>query len=557
MERRFFLALLLTGIVLLAPAVLFPPPPRPTTPVVPAVGDTGAVMPSVVPVPGALTTPTNDGRTARRTGETAGPSVAPVRPETVVVGGERATYRFSSVGAVPLSVELTGYRALNGDRGEVVVRDRALPLLSYTMVTGADTVRWAGAPFTSSTSGSLADPSVRFVARDGSGTTVRYVRTADEYLTDVRVTVPGASGRSYLLVGLPSGFVSHEADSVEDSRYLSYAAKPVPRSAKGVAFSSLDPGERELVAGPLSWAVAKNKYFLVGLLSPSDSTPFSELQAVGGPRESRMATRGTGTVVMPLVDGEARFTLYIGPQSWERMRGIGREFETANPYGGWFQGMVQPFSIIVMKLMLWLKRVVQLDYGWVLVIFGLGIRILLWPLNQSAMRSSIRMQRLQPEIMAVQAQYKSDPQRLQQEMMKVYQSHGMSPLAPLAGCIPMLIPMPVFFALFFVFQNTIEFRDVPFLWLGDISLKDPLYILPIVTGLSMYLMSWIGMRNMPPNPQAKILLYLMPAMFTVFLLNTASGLSIYYLVQQIAAIPQQWLIANERQKAQVVPAKAK
>jgi YidC/Oxa1 family membrane protein insertase len=232
------------------------------------------------------------------------------------------------------------------------------------------------------------------------------------------------------------------------------------------------------------------------------------------------------------------------------MRSLGREFETANPYGGFMQPVVQPFATIVMRLMLWLKQVVQLDYGWVLVIFGLAIRILLWPLNQSAMRSSIRLQRIQPELMAVQERYKNDRTKQQQELMRVYQEHGMSPFSALSGCLPALIPMPVFFALFFVFQNTIEFRGVPFLWLSDISLRDPLYILPILTGASMFLLSWIGMRNMPKNPQATMMLYLMPGMFTLFLLSTASGLSIYYLVQQIAAIPQQWMIANERRKAQ-------
>jgi len=111
------------------------------------------------------------------------------------------------------------------------------------------------------------------------------------------------------------------------------------------------------------------------------------------------------------------------------------------------------------------------------------------------------------------------------------------------------LPMPVFFALFFVFQNTIEFRGVPFLWMADISLPDPLYIVPLVMGASMFLLSWIGMRNAPPNPQAKMMMYMLPAMFTVFLLGTAAGLSIYYLTSNLASLPQQWLIANERAKA--------
>jgi YidC/Oxa1 family membrane protein insertase len=116
------------------------------------------------------------------------------------------------------------------------------------------------------------------------------------------------------------------------------------------------------------------------------------------------------------------------------------------------------------------------------------------------------------------------------------------------GCLPMLLPMPVLYALYFVFQNTIEFRGVPFLWLPDLSMRDPYYITPLLMGLSMYVMSWIGMKAAPPNPQAKMMSYMMPVMLTVLFLNLASGLNLYYAVQNIAALPQQWLLARERQK---------
>jgi YidC/Oxa1 family membrane protein insertase len=133
-------------------------------------------------------------------------------------------------------------------------------------------------------------------------------------------------------------------------------------------------------------------------------------------------------------------------------------------------------------------------------------------------------------------------------MFKVYRSHGMTPFSPFMGCLPMLLPMPVFFALYFVFQNTIEFRDVPFLWLPDLALKDPYYITPLLMGLSMFVLSWIGMRAAPPNAQAKMMSYMMPVMFTVMFVNFASGLNLYYAVQNIAALPQQWIIARERAK---------
>jgi YidC/Oxa1 family membrane protein insertase len=189
------------------------------------------------------------------------------------------------------------------------------------------------------------------------------------------------------------------------------------------------------------------------------------------------------------------------------------------------------------------------NYGWVLILFGVLVRLLLWPLNQSAMRSSIKMQRLQPELMELQKRYKNDPEKQRDAMVKLYQEHGMSPLSPMMGCLPMLLPMPVLFALYFVFTNTIEFRGNSFLWLPDLALRDPFYITPIFMGLSMLVLSWIGMRGVPPNPQSKMMAYMMPAMMTVMFLGFPSGLILYYAVQNVAAMPQQLLLSKERQKA--------
>ena len=173
------------------------------------------------------------------------------------------------------------------------------------------------------------------------------------------------------------------------------------------------------------------------------------------------------------------------------------------------------------------------------------------------MRASLKMQAVQPELQAAQQKYKNDPPKLQAEMMRIYKAHDMSPFSTLSGCLPAIIPMPVLFALFFVFRNTIEFRGVPFLWLPDISLHDPYYILPLLMGVSMFVLSWIGMRGAPPNPQAKMMMYMFPVIMTVSLWKFASGLNLYYTVQNLAALPQQWLIARERQKtAPVTPVAA-
>ena len=187
------------------------------------------------------------------------------------------------------------------------------------------------------------------------------------------------------------------------------------------------------------------------------------------------------------------FDLYSGPQEWRRLHQMGRNLEHVNPYGSFLRPVVQPFATIVMQVVLWIHDRLKVNYGWVLIIFGITIRLLLWPLNQGAMRNSLKLQRIQPQLQEIQKKYKSNPEKLQAEMGKLYRDHGMSPFTPLAGCLPMLIPMPVLFALYFVFQNTIEFRGVSFLWMPDLSQKDPLFILPAVMGISMYVLSWISL----------------------------------------------------------------
>jgi YidC/Oxa1 family membrane protein insertase len=360
--------------------------------------------------------------------------------------------------------------------------------------------------------------------------------------------VKGAPPGTSLLVTLPQGLRSAEADTSDDVNHLAIAYKRAPDDAKGVAFHSIDAGERQLVRGPIEWAVTKSKYFLVAVVAPDSTAPFGDLVLTGGPRLTKQATHMRGVLSVPLKDGAFAFDVYAGPQEWRRLRAMGHELDTANPYGGFLQPVVQPFATVVMRVLLWMHEKMKLSYGWVLVLFGVAVRLLTWPLNQSAMRTSLKMQRIQPELAEIQRRYKKDPQRLNEEMMKLYRQHGMSPFSSLSGCMPMLIPMPVLFALFFVFQNTIEFRGVPFLWLPDISIRDPLYILPVLMGLSMFLLSWIGMRNAPPNPQAKMMAYVMPVVMTAIFFRFPSGLNLYYTVQNIVTLPQQWLLSKERAK---------
>jgi YidC/Oxa1 family membrane protein insertase len=535
MDRRLALALLLSGLAVIVSSMLFPPAPRrrPASPV--PSGDSAAARTSTAP-PVTSASPERVGAVSEST-----------PADTVVVQTEKAVYQFSTRGATPVGITLRDYRALNRNAGAVRLLRDSVPLVMFSLVSGRDTIKLDQISFSVTETPAVSNlGSLGFRANTSFGEVdLKYDPQPGGYSLRVNGSVPPAVDQ--LIITLPKGLRSEEANVQDDQRYLAFALKPARADARSISFSKLDSAEQRTEDGPFTWIVSKNKYFLIGLLTPEGGNqPFSQVHLVGGPRNGGKPTTADAHVVLPVTGGRFALELYTGPQEWRRLRALGRDMEHANPYGGFMKVVVQPFATIVMRALLWMHDTLRLSYGWVLVIFGIAVRLILWPLNQRAMRSSLRMQAIQPEMTAIQKKYANNPQKQQEEMMRIYREHGMSPLSMFSGCLPLLIPMPVLFALFFVFQNTIEFRGVSFLWLADISLKDPYYILPLIMGVSMYILSWIGLRNSPPNPQAKMMSYMFPVIMTVALLNMASGLNLYYAVQNIAALPQQWLIAKER-----------
>lgn len=576
MDRRLALALVLTAVVVFGVPLLFPDAGRAPVPVEQVAGDsltatadrpadaargaigagadatTGPEAPDTGAAIPAAMAPAPVGETDSVTPRMA---TAPAPVETTTVATPLSVYSFTSQGAAPLGTTLVRYVSLRSgaDSQKVELTRPGAPLLGYRLVVPGDTIDLDRVSFRTergAQEGSAPAPLVYRGDVDGMAITIAYTFRPDSYQVAVRGSVANAPARTFLMVDLPTGLVSSESDVSDDQNHLGYVYKPTTDKTGDVLFRKLDPGERVLQTRPLSWVAMKNKYFVVALLAP-EARPFDELQVTGGARTEKTATIAHGRVITALdADGSFDFTVYAGPQEWRRMLAVGRDFQDVNPYGGWFRAVVQPFAQIVMRMLLGLKDATMLNYGWVLVIFGVAVRVIMWPLNQKAMRSQLRMQRLQPELQAVQKRFKDDPQKQQQEVMRVYKEHGMSPFSSLGGCLPMMIPMPILFALFWVFQNTIEFRGVPFLWLTDISTYDPYYIMPILTGITSFVMSWIGLRGSPPNPQAKMFAYVMPLTFAVLFARLAAGLHIYYAVQNVAAIPQQWMLARERAKAQ-------
>ncbi|MBC8085827.1 MAG: membrane protein insertase YidC, partial [Phycisphaerae bacterium] len=340
-------------------------------------------------------------RGAEATPDSAAPVVTPI--DTTVVETARAMFRTTNRGAALIGAEMRDYKALEyGTRvqgGTVELAGRGDKLIAFRFVSPAgDTVRLDGTTFTRTQNVANGNTVVKYDATVGQWPmSIEYSFRPDSYRVDVAMKVAGAPS-GFVLMDLPPGFRSSEADTVEDANHLSYAFKHESRGSEGIKFGSLDPGEREVSTGPITWVVAKNKYFMLGVLAPVGTPGFLEFDVTGGVRASKQATRASATLIAPLKSNAAAFELYVGPQEFKRLVAMGREFETSNPYGGFMQGMIQPFATMVIRVLLWMKLTLGLSYGWILVLFGVAIRIILWPVNQKAMRSSMAMQRIQPEL---------------------------------------------------------------------------------------------------------------------------------------------------------------
>jgi YidC/Oxa1 family membrane protein insertase len=556
MDKRFFLALFLSLIAIAVSKLLFPSakPAARTAVSKDSSGTMRGTTSSTQPAVSQSAVTLSSQPRAVTTGSSVTSAANAVAPETTTVATQKAIYKFRNVGAAPVSVVMRDYKNQSVSGGLVDLTVAGSPLLGYKLVTPTDTVDLSQVPFSLSRAGNPSGDELLTYSAVVKGLPVSIAYsipkdTSASYSIHMNGRVEGVQGQAYMVTEIPKTLQPTEVDTVGDHRSLAYSFKPTRDHARSVLFGGLDPGEKTLEAGPLNWVAVKNKYFVIGILAPPNGAPFSEVTLTGGPRTSKVATTASASVVQAIRGNSFSFDVYAGPQESQRLMRMGRDFDHVNPYGWRFlQGVVHPIASKVIQGLLWMHHRLNLSYGWVLVILGILVRLALWPLNQSTMRSSLKMQELQPKLAAAQKKYK-DPVQQREAIMKVYHDAGVSPFAGLTGCLPALLPMPILFALFFVFQNTIEFRGVPFMWLHDISVKDPYYVLPLLMGASMYVLSWIGMRNAPPNPQAKMMGYMFPVMMTVVLLNMASGLNLYYTAQNIAALPQQWLVARERARA--------
>ena len=345
MDKRLFLAFTLSGLVVVATPFLFPRAKTPPAPAAAVAGDSQRA--TVTPPAPAAAAPTAAVGAATQTTAGAGAPASVTAPapagtigagaassaagvplisaESIAVNTKVSHTHFSTLGAAPFLVELPGFKSLGASKGVVSIYQRNEPLLRYRVLAGNDTIDLSKLTFSAQrATRANGEQEVTFHATSGAtDVTLQYAMQDSTYLGTVKATVRGTAAPAFLLVDLPTGFVSQEGDTMGDITSLAYAVKPQKGGAKGIAFRKLDPGEQRLEAGPMFWATAKNKYFIVGMLASEKAPTIAEVKFEGGTRTSKLATRGKATAVLPLAaDGTTTFDLYAGPQYWERMRAL-------------------------------------------------------------------------------------------------------------------------------------------------------------------------------------------------------------------------------------------
>jgi YidC/Oxa1 family membrane protein insertase len=552
MDRRIIWAIVAMMLIAILPSFFIKrPPPRPAgTPSTqfPSAPDTGVAVETQAP----------------RIGAPPGIAVEDslqdlaAQADTVTVSSPLYRYDISTMGGRFSRIILPTYRSMAPE-------DKGAPaqllhpesnLLGLRVLVGRDTLhldRWVFTPSAPSLTVTGPTPLRMTASRGGVTVQLSYEFDPANYLIRAQGEITGLGPNGgVLMVGMGPGIRNTEADSIDNQRSL--AVVTMANGAEATNFHKLTTGQTTALEGPFQWVAVKSKYFVTALFTLDSTQPLiTGVTATPPINAGKNPTQADITTSLPLgADGRFGYLVYAGPMEYDRLSAIGHDFDDVNPYG-WpgFRTVIRPVAVAARWLLVWMHDNLHLAYGMVLVCFGIMIRIILWPLNQKAMRSSMEMQAIQPQLKEIQDRYKNEPQKLQQEMFKLYKEHGVNPFG---GCWPLLIPMPVLFALFFVLGNTIELRGESFLWLPDLSRADPYFIVPVLMGLSMFVLSKVGSRGLPPSPQTKIMLYVMPIMMTVLFVSFPAGLNLYYAVQNTASIPQQWLLAKERVRRNPQPA---
>jgi YidC/Oxa1 family membrane protein insertase len=263
------------------------------------------------------------------------------------------------------------------------------------------------------------------------------------------------------------------------------------------------------------------------------------LPATGMAREFYMRKVGedlfSAGVILPVAaDGTSKISLYAGPQEQDKLEQVAPGLDLVVDYG-WLTVIAAPLFWVLGAI----HKLVG-NWGWAIIGLTLLLKLAFFPLSAASYKSMAKMRVLTPKLMKLKEAYGDDKQRLNQEMMALYKREKVNPLG---GCLPVLVQIPVFIALYWVLLGTVEMRNAPWLgWITDLSVKDPFYVLPLIMGATMFIQT--KLNPTPPDPiQAKVMLF-MPIMFTGMFLFFPAGLVLYWTVNNILSIAQQWQITR-------------
>ncbi len=366
--------------------------------------------------------------------------------------------------------------------------------------------------------------------------------------------------RAMLLYGPGVGLVEETQMRVAVKRIASYIKEggnlgKVQFENVEARRSTIARGKSVTRTGDLGWVALRNKYFAAVLIPPPECKEIMlENMVVGGQR--------IGVMLPPfdLNKGESsrtNFEIYFGPQRMEDLRRVGKSLEKIIDYGFW-----GPISKVIHSLLKVFFGVVK-NYGWAIIMLSLFIKVVFYPLTHRSFAAMQKMQEdmkeLQPKMNELREKHKDNQQKLNKAMMELYRKEGKNPLRGCGpGCFPMLLQMPVFFALYTVFYNAIDLRGAPFFgWLTDLSAPDPMKVLPILMGASMFWqqkltgMGGAGMgATAGQQDQQKMMKWMMPAFLTYIFFKLPSGLVLYWLSFNIFTGLQQFLIMRKKASAQ-------
>lgn len=338
----------------------------------------------------------------------------------------------------------------------------------------------------------------------------------DKYKVDFTIETDGIP--PYLLP-LGTDFGIYEQSSGRRSHH----GPTLLRYSDREEFKSGDIDEPKYFDPPVAWIAQEDKYFGVALAT------------LNQPRGAKVWGDGKeADIAYEVKPGKADFLFYAGPKEYDRLKTLNFKLEHLVNFGwSWIQPVARPLFFLLKFFYKYLH-----NYGLAIIVLTLIVRIPFIPLIKKGQQSMKKLAALQPKLKELQEKYKNNPQKMSAELKAFYSTHKVNPIG---GCFPMLLQVPIFIALYNVLNIAVELRNAPFyFWIQDLSQKDPYYVLPIIMGISMVIQQKMTPSTADPT-QAKVMM-LLPVIFTFLFINFPSGLVLYWLVNNVLAIAQQYFI---------------